>query len=128
MIVNIFWVWMTICISSLEKYLFRAFAHLKIRLLGIFRKLLSCRHSLYFLTLTPYQIYGLPIFLPFHVRMWLYYMWTCGIVLREQKQEQIVHAYQAFSRKGSGHLGFYLYMLVEVHAALKPPALSSLEI
>lgn len=46
----------------------------------------------------------------------------------KKTQEQIVSAYWASSKKGSGHTGFHSHILMAVHAARMPPASSSLEI
>ena len=48
----------TICMSCLEKFVFRSFALLKIRIL----LLLSCVNFLYILNINPYLICGLQIF------------------------------------------------------------------
>ena len=44
---------LAICISSLEKCLFKSFGNFKIRLFGFFLLLLSCKSSLYILDLNP---------------------------------------------------------------------------
>jgi len=55
---------LAVCMSSLEKCLFRFFTHLKIGLFVV--SLLSAKFPYIFLTLIPYQISDLQIFSPFY--------------------------------------------------------------
>ena len=54
---------LTICMSSLEKILFRSFAHFTVRFFGYFTTELYTL-LIFFWILTPYQVHGLQIFSP----------------------------------------------------------------